>query len=146
MEGEWSASGSSHFTPGWGALDTHWTEICVCLRADLDAVEKRKHCWLCQESNPVSWTVQPTARRHVVPAAAEASIIKSMMTLYSSVLFHGPNCCRADAWSIRPSILDFLAAILIEGFLFNVFILLPDLYLLNIVTWRLKSGLYDVHC
>jgi hypothetical protein len=35
--------------------------------------------------------------------ATVTSIIKSMRTLYSSVLFHYPDCCRADARSIGRS-------------------------------------------
>jgi hypothetical protein len=45
---------------------------------------------------------------------ASVACTKSMTILYSSVLFHGSNCYRADARRVRRSRMAFLPAILSE--------------------------------
>jgi hypothetical protein len=47
--GGWSASRPGRFTHGETANDTHWIGVCVGPRVGLDAVEKRKISWACQE-------------------------------------------------------------------------------------------------
>jgi hypothetical protein len=59
--GEWSASCSGHFTPTEIVPGTHWIGGWVGPRSILDAVVKKKIPSPCQESNPRTPFVQPTA-------------------------------------------------------------------------------------
>jgi hypothetical protein len=63
LDGEWSASCPSHFTPTERAPGTHWIGCWVGPRAILDAV-KRKIPSPHWESNPRTLIIQPTAQQN----------------------------------------------------------------------------------
>jgi hypothetical protein len=58
---EWSASGLGRFTPGERVLGTHFVRGWVGPKAGMNAVEEIKIYFLCLESKPNSWVVQPVA-------------------------------------------------------------------------------------
>jgi hypothetical protein len=64
LDGEWSASRPSRFTPRERAPRTHWIGGWMGPKADLDAVARRKIPSPSWESNPDHPIVQPVARRY----------------------------------------------------------------------------------
>jgi hypothetical protein len=59
--GEWSAPHPCHFTPGETDLSTYRTGEWVGPRTGVEAIERKNFSCPCQESNPDSYGVQPTA-------------------------------------------------------------------------------------